>query len=150
MFKTLTSIPSLKTTYKSSLNVILRQQVQPWHPTSTLTHEAALAVLKVSPEKYWSFSAALFDAQTEYFDISVVNETRNQTYARLAKLAGSVGVDEKAVLDLLTIPDKPGQDGALNSGNGVTVDLKWVIKVFSLSPALLFLVSFWIEFGGAD
>lgn len=111
------------------MQVIFRPHIQPWHPSSTLVHEAAIAVLKVEPTKFWEFSHALFKNQKAYFDENVVNETRNQTYARLAKLAASVGVDEKKVYDLLVISDKPGPDGSLNVGNGVTNDLKQIIKV---------------------
>lgn len=112
--------------------MIFRPHVQPWHPSSTLTHEAALAVQRLAPEKFWDFSAALFQHQTEFFDVSVVNETRNKTYERLAKIAGSVGVDEKKALDLLQIPES-AEPGNLNVGNKITNDLKWVIKV-SLIP----------------
>jgi protein-disulfide isomerase len=103
---------------------IFRQQIQPWHPSSTLTHEAGFAVLKVQPDKFYEFSEKLFEQQKDFFDVSVVNETRNDTYKRLAKIAASVGVDEKKVYGLLEISDKPGEDGALNTGNGVTDDVK--------------------------
>ncbi|KEY65623.1 hypothetical protein S7711_07872 [Stachybotrys chartarum IBT 7711] len=115
--------------WASNLVVVFRQQVQPWHPSSTLMHEAALAVLRLAPAKFWDFSAALFREQTHFFDVNVVNETRNQTYKRLAKLAAEVGVDEAEVYGMLEIPDKPGEDGALNSGNQVTNDLKVVTKM---------------------
>lgn len=142
MFNTFFSLSdTIAQRYGSQLRVVFRQHIQPWHPSSTLTHEAGAAVLRLAPEKFWQFSSALFKAQTEFFDVSVVNETRNQTYARLARLAGSVGVDEKKVLDLLKIPDKPGEDGQLNAGNQVTNDIKWMVKVgpslhplFSLFP----------------
>ncbi|KAI0109213.1 hypothetical protein GGR51DRAFT_109276 [Nemania sp. FL0031] len=137
--------PLIKANPKWSSNVqfILRQQIQPWHPSSTLTHEAAVAVLQVAPEKYWAFSDALFKDQKAYFDVSVVNETRNQTYRRLAKLAASVGVDETAVYDRLEIPDKPAADGSLNIGNKVTNDLKVLVKMARLvsvhvSPTVIF------------
>lgn len=94
-----------------------------------MTHEAGAAVLKVAPEKFWEFSRALFRQQTEFFDVNVVNETRNDTYRRLARIAASVGVDEKRVLDLLIVSDKPGEDGSLNNGNGVTNDIKLMTKV---------------------
>lgn len=94
-----------------------------------MTHEAAAAVLKIAPNKFWDFSAALFKQQTEFFDANTVNETRNKTYERLARIAGSVGVDEDQVLKLLIISDKPGEDGSLNSGNGVTNDIKLMTKV---------------------
>ncbi|KAJ5612411.1 hypothetical protein N7510_005605 [Penicillium lagena] len=120
--------PMIAQQYSPKLQVIFRQHIQPWHPSSTLVHEAGAAVLQLSPEKFWEFSAVLFQHQTEFFDVSVVNETRNKTYARLAKIAGSVGVDDKQFLDLLTISDTPGENGSLNSGNQVTNDIKFMIK----------------------
>lgn len=62
--------------------------------------------------------------------MNVVNETRNQTYRRLAKLAGTVeGVEEERVYGLLEVGDQPGEDGGLNVGNGVTDDVKLMVKV---------------------
>ena len=65
-------------------------------------------------------SKALFDDAKSFYDVNVVNETRNKTYERLAKIGGRVGLDEKEMLALLWIDDKPGKDGSLNSGNKVT------------------------------
>ena len=124
---------TLLTTYSSSLVTIFRQQIQPWHPSSTLTHEAAYAVQKVSPTKFWAFSAALFAQQKAFFDANVVNETRNATYKRLAKIAGEVGVDEAEVYKLLEISDKPAEDGGLNNGNQVTNDVKVQVKANRLT-----------------
>lgn len=121
--------PIVRSKYANNVQFIFRQQVQPWHPSSTLVHEAGVAVLQTSPDKFWDFSKALFAKQTDYFDANVVNEPRNKTYERLAKLAGSVGLDEKKIYDLLEISDKPDKDGNTNSGNRVTNDLKLLIKV---------------------
>ncbi|KAK7425738.1 hypothetical protein QQZ08_007837 [Neonectria magnoliae] len=133
IFRTLTTavVPAVKANpqWASSLALIFRQQIQPWHPSSTLMHEAALAVLRLRPELFWSFSAVLFDEQAAFFDTNVVNETRNDTYRRLAKVAAKAGVDEDDVYRLLVIPDKPGEDGALNAGNQVTADVKTVTKM---------------------
>lgn len=138
--------PIIEQKYSNNLQVIFRQQIQPWHPSSTLVHEAAVAVLRADPSKFWPFSAALFDKQTDYFDVNVVNETRNQTYKRLAKLAATVGLDESKIYSQLEISDKPGPDGSLNSGNQVTNDLKLLIKAGRLvgvhvSPTVMFNVS---------
>ncbi|KAH7399567.1 thioredoxin-like protein [Pyrenochaeta sp. MPI-SDFR-AT-0127] len=131
LFKTIYTT-SLRTTllekYGDRVVTIFRQQIQPWHPSSTLVHEAGYAVQKVDSSKFYEFSAALFDQQKDFFDVNVVNETRNATYKRLAKIAGSVGVDENKVYDLLHISDKPGVDGSLNTGNGVTNDVKIQVK----------------------
>ena len=102
------------------------------HPSSTLTHEAGVAVLKVDSTKFWSFSSALFANQKSFFDVNVVNESRNETYKRLAKIGSSVGVDESKILEMLVVSDKPAVDGGLNIGNGVTNDLKVLIKMARL------------------
>jgi protein-disulfide isomerase len=108
--------------YGDRVVTIFRQQIQPWHPSSTLVHEAGYAVQKVDNSKFYDF-----------FDVNVVNETRNATYKRLAKIAGSVGVDEKKVYELLEISDKPGEDGSLNTGNKVTDDVKIQVKANRLT-----------------
>lgn len=131
MFNTIYTTPlrdTLLSQYGSSLVTIFRQQIQPWHPSSTLVHEAGFAVLRVQPDRFYDFSEKLFAQQTDFFDVNVVNETRNATYKRLADLAASVGVDGDQVYKLLHISDKPGDDGALNSGNGVTNDVKVQVK----------------------
>ncbi|KAI4907478.1 hypothetical protein J4E90_009507 [Alternaria incomplexa] len=136
MFKTIYETPLRKTLlekYSDRVVTIFRQQIQPWHPSSTLVHEAAYAVQKVDSSKFWDFSQKLFAQQKDFFDVSLVNETRNATYKRLAKIAGSVGVDEAKVYGLLEISDKPGEDGALNSGNGVTDDVKVQVKANRLT-----------------
>ncbi|KAF4555750.1 Hypothetical protein D9617_2g057130 [Elsinoe fawcettii] len=145
MFNTVyTSVlPLVEGKYKSKVQIIFRQQVQPWHPSSTLVHEAGVAVLQTNPDKFWDFSKALFDKQAEYFDVNVVNETRNQTYKRLAKLAAGVGLDEGKIYKQLEISDKPGEDGSLNTGNATTNDLKLLIKAARLvgihvSPTVVF------------
>ncbi|KAG6314997.1 hypothetical protein E4U22_008273 [Claviceps purpurea] len=133
LFRTLTTevIPEIREneSWASNLVIIFRPSVQPWHPSSTLMHEAALAVLRLRPELFWVFSALLFEEQKGYFDVNVVCETRNETYRRLAKLAGRVGVDEEEVFDLLKISNKPAEDGSLNNGNQVTGDLKLITKM---------------------
>lgn len=130
MFNTIyTSVlPRIEERYKSKVQVIFRQQIQPWHPSSTLVHEAGAAVLRLTPSKFYEFSATLFAHQNEYFDVNVVNETRNDTYKRLACLAQTIGVEGAKVLELLHVSDKPGKDGALNSGNTVTDDVKFMVK----------------------
>lgn len=121
-------IPLIKAKYANNVQILFRQQIQPWHPSSTLVHEAGVAILKLQPSKFWEFSHELFANAKSYYDVNIVNESRNQTYERLAKLGGKVGVDEKEMLKLLWVSDKPSPDGSLNIGNGVTNDLKVLVK----------------------
>lgn len=78
----------------------------------------------------------------DYFDVNVVNETRNTTYARLAALAGSVGVDKARVYEMLEVPAE-AVAGAYNAGNKVTSDVKVLVKAARLtgvhvSPTVVF------------
>ncbi|ESK91658.1 hypothetical protein Moror_10704 [Moniliophthora roreri MCA 2997] len=100
-------------------------KVQPWHASSTLVHEASLAVAKVSPKDFWVFSLALFKHQEEYFDIPTSTLTPVQIRANLAKLASTVISSPESVaafIDVLTLKSTP------NGGVDVTNDLKYTIK----------------------
>jgi len=111
--------------YAGKVKVIFRQQVQPWHGSSTFVHEAGLAVARVSPEHFWPFSLALFKRQGEYFDIPTSTLTPTQIREKLASLAAEVigtGEAAPAVNDQLTNKTTP------NGGVDVTEDLKYTIK----------------------
>ena len=54
-------VPVIKSKYSDKVQIIFRQQIQPWHPSSTLVHEAGAAVLQLAPDKFYPFSKALFD-----------------------------------------------------------------------------------------
>ncbi|KAL1898593.1 hypothetical protein Sste5346_003497 [Sporothrix stenoceras] len=135
----------------SRVQVLFRHQVQPWHPSSTLVHEAGLAVQRAAvaagkPLLFWDFSAALFKDQKAYMDVNVQNEGRNQTYKRLAALAASSSggaIDADAIYKDLAIAAEPAADGSVNTGNAITNDLKLVIEAGRLvgvhvSPTVLF------------
>ncbi|KAJ2448040.1 hypothetical protein EV183_005624 [Coemansia sp. RSA 2336] len=129
---------------KLPVAVVFRHQVQPWHPASTLLHEASLAVERLAPQNFGRFSDALFAQQHDYFDEATVNLTRTQIYQRLADLALSINAvdDRQALLQLLDIQqtaDAPPR----NAGNAVTADLKYHIKLaraqgIHVSPTVLF------------
>ena len=109
-----------------SLEIIVHQVPQPWHPQSVCMHEACLAVQAVAPERAAAFTAALFAAQERFFDASTYDVSRSALYAVLAALAEEeAGVPSAPVLALLAsaaTPDAP------NAGNGVTQQLKWAVK----------------------
>ncbi|KAF5320723.1 hypothetical protein D9619_000705 [Psilocybe cf. subviscida] len=111
--------------HTGKVKLIFRQQVQPWHAVSTLTHEAALAVVRVSPENFWPFSLKLFEKQGEYFDIPAQDLSIRQIREKLVTLASEVIPDAQAaekVRDLLELKGSP------NGGNAVTDDLKYTVK----------------------
>ncbi|EIW76316.1 hypothetical protein CONPUDRAFT_92993 [Coniophora puteana RWD-64-598 SS2] len=110
--------------YHGKVKAILRLQVQPWHATSTYTHEAALAVARVSPEHFWPFSLALFQQQEDYFDQQASNLTPNQIREKLATLAASVIPADRVPAFKQQIAVK----GPGNSGTAVTDDLKYTVK----------------------
>lgn len=108
--------------YDGKVKIILRPHPQPWHASSTLVHEAALAVAKVAPAAYWAYSLALFKAQEGFYDIPMESSTPAATRDKLASLGKESGTlsdgEIQAVKDLLKLKDTP------NGGNGVTDDLK--------------------------
>jgi len=111
--------------YEGKIKIIFRNQVQPWHASSTLTHEAGLAVARVTPEKFWPFSLRLLQRQAEYYDIPSSTLTPLQIRENLASLYAETGVTSdqvEAFRDLLRNKSTP------NGGVSVTDDLKYTIK----------------------
>ncbi|KAF9816519.1 hypothetical protein IEO21_04047 [Rhodonia placenta] len=112
--------------YAGKVKVIFRPQVQPWHASSTYVHEAGLAVARVAPESFWTFSLALFKRQVEYFDVATSTQTPLQIRENLAALAGETlnASQTAAFKSLLAIRSDLGQNG----GTDVTDDLKYTVK----------------------
>ncbi|KAF8608939.1 hypothetical protein BDV93DRAFT_518971 [Ceratobasidium sp. AG-I] len=108
--------------YAGKAKIVLRLQPQPWHGSSTFTHEAALAVGRVAPAQFWDYATALFKAQEGFFDIPASSLTPVQIREKLVALSPE-GVDKSAVADLLVHKTTP------NGGVGVTDDLKYNIKL---------------------
>lgn len=86
-----------------------------------MTHEAALAVERVDPSKFWDFSLALFANQTRFYDSSTATESRLDMYKRLAKLAEeSTGLKAEEVLKYLDFQSvQIGSAEGHNIGNAV-------------------------------
>ncbi|KAG1150912.1 hypothetical protein G6F37_004419 [Rhizopus arrhizus] len=130
--------PYIEQTYPDKVKFIFRQQVQPWHASSTIVHEAAIAVEKINDKKFFEFSDALFEHQKEYFDEALETKSRREIAKELAKLAETIGVPSDKVLELLF----NGTGEPKNAGNKVTNDLKLFIKIgrqngIHVSPTLL-------------
>lgn len=127
--------------YAGKVKIILRPHPQPWHASSTLVHEVALAVAKVAPASFWAYSLALFKAQESFYDIPTQSVPPAVTREKLAQLGKGSGIltdgEVQAVKDLLQLKSTP------NGGNGVTDDLKSCIKYsrqnsIHVSPTVLF------------
>ena len=57
------------------LVLLLMFALSRWHPQSSLTHEASLAVAKVGgDEAFWQFSDALFDNQEVTYDLWLLSQ----------------------------------------------------------------------------
>jgi len=111
--------------YEGKVKVIIRLHVQPWHASSTLTHEAGLAVLRAFPDNFWPFSLQLFKQQKDYFDVPSQDLTPRQIREKLAQLASNLLPSDALAefKDLLTLKGE-----SLNGGTGVTDDLKYNTK----------------------
>lgn len=118
-------LPKVQQQYADKVQFLFRHQIQPWHPSSTLVHEAGIAVARLAPSKFWDFSYALFDHCEDYYDESVYKETRPETYMRLAELAEkSVGVDKNKFMELVAVNGTEPK----NSSNKLQNDVKYFIK----------------------
>ncbi|KAK4055110.1 hypothetical protein OIV83_000390 [Microbotryomycetes sp. JL201] len=118
---------------KLDLAVIIRQIPQPWHSSSTLVHEAAIAVAQVLAstkhddfndrqvnEQFNKFFKQLMDDQKEFYDEPCSKESPEQTRQRLADKASDF-VDRNSFLEKV-------KTGKSNGGTAVTADLKQAIK----------------------
>jgi len=109
--------------YEGKVKVIIRLHAQPWHASSTLTHEAGLAVLRASPENFWPFSLELFKHQEDFFDVPSQDLTPRQIREKLAQIASNfLSSDALAEFKNLLTPKD------WNEGTGVTNDLKYNTK----------------------
>ncbi|KAF9911800.1 hypothetical protein EC991_002102 [Linnemannia zychae] len=137
-------LPWLEKSHPGKVQVIFRNQIQPWHPSSTLVAEAALAVEQIEPSQFASYSNALFINQKSYFDEAVVDKTRTEQYKSLSALANttSSSLSSDKVLALLQIAPVASAAEATNQGNKITNDLKYFIKLgrqtgIHVSPTVL-------------
>ncbi|KAG0033474.1 hypothetical protein BGZ82_006090 [Podila clonocystis] len=127
-------VPWLEQEHPGKVQVIVRNQIQPWHPSSTLTAEAALAVESIDTSLFASFSDVLFLHQKKFFDESVIEKSRRDQYEALATLAitalpKSHTFTKGRILELLHISAVEDAEKSTNIGNKVAADLKYFIKL---------------------
>ncbi|KAJ3155342.1 hypothetical protein HK101_001562 [Irineochytrium annulatum] len=120
-------VPYLQQNHPGKVSFVFRHQVQPWHPQGIFLHEAAIAVHKIDPSKFYKFATALFDVAETYYDDRTFEKSRLEIYGELAQLAqDSVGIPKGDVLQLLK---RKVVEGEHNTGNEVTNLLKVQIKI---------------------
>lgn len=91
-------------------------------------HEVALAVARLAPEEFFSFSYALFEQQSRWFDEPTYDKSRSQIYRELADFAEETsGVSASRILELVAIDTSSGE--AKNLGNAVGKDLKYFTRL---------------------
>ena len=116
--------------YGKDVKIVLYHQVQPWHPQSTMLHEAAVAVHQLKGDSaFYTFSTALMAKQTNFFDANTYDKSRIDVYKELAKLAADSveGLSEEVVMEKLN--RVVATDGSLNTGNATTQEIKFHVKL---------------------
>lgn len=109
------------------IQFVFRHQVQPWHPQSSLMHEASLAVEKISPGKFYEYCGVLFQNQENFFDIKISNLTRPQITDKLIGLASQININSEELKKLLYLNTQNNNDK--NVGSRVITELKYHIKL---------------------
>ncbi|KAI8092873.1 thioredoxin-like protein [Halteromyces radiatus] len=122
-------LPWLEKEHPNKVQFVFRHQVQPWHASSTLVHEAALVVERLSPDDFLTFSDYLFEHQRDYFDEAVEAKTRRQLVEQISHLIVSTtpGLDQEKIIHALA-NGTTDPASATNKGNSVSADLKWHIR----------------------
>jgi len=110
--------------YKDKVKIIIRLHPQPWHGSSTFTHEAVLAVARVAPGSLLQYLDALYKVNESFYDIPASKLTPVEIREKLAEVGEPViGAEKVAVVkDLLLLKSTP------NGGTAVTEELKYSIK----------------------
>lgn len=121
----------IKTDKGGDYNFIFRNYIQPWHPSSSMVHEASFAYAALNPSKFWEFSLELFEKIEEFYDTASAGISRNALYERIydvvIKPNKELLVDRDEFLSYLTI--KLTTSNHQNSGNKVQNDVKYFTKI---------------------
>ncbi|KAG8770746.1 hypothetical protein FRC15_003923, partial [Serendipita sp. 397] len=136
--------PILEEKYKDQVRVIFRPQVQPWWASSSIVHEASLAVSHVAPNVWWQYALALFRNRTSFTDIPTSTLSPIQLREKLADFGLEQGILTQAEVEevkrLLTLRPEGKGNGGLPI---VTDELKYCLKYsrqnsVHFSPTVLF------------
>ena len=97
---------------------------QPWHSQSCCMNEAVMAAVILDGRKACAYIGNLFARQTEFFDDTTKDLSRNQLYDKLSAIGAESGYDGASFRNLLSLDGVQGNDGL----GDVTQRLKWATK----------------------
>ena len=118
-------LPAIKTDQRIAIKIY--HVVQPWHPQSTLVHEAALAAKKVHNTtdqylRYLLWICKKFLEEGKFTDADTWKKSRDEIYTEL--IAGIPNTTSKVRMKTEVAPN--GTIG--NHGNDMTQYIKWACK----------------------
>ncbi|KAJ1551862.1 hypothetical protein HK405_013645 [Cladochytrium tenue] len=122
-------LPYAATAHPGKLALVFRHQVQPWHPQSTLLHEAAIAGARLAPTRFYAVARVLFDVSEDFYDAATYGKSRAVLYEELAAVVERATAGEAPRGEVLRLLAYNGVDGAKNGGNAVTDELKVHIRI---------------------
>jgi len=132
---------------RTNITIKIHHVIQPWHPQSTMVHEAALAVKRVLPGLYLGFIRNVYKKfvshKNKFSDDDTWNKTRLEIYDELVDCLPTWMDDEDKIQEvkelLYPLPvslvvvssdsSSPSNGGGIgNGGNEMTQDIKWACK----------------------
>ena len=147
--------------YRGQLRVVIRPVPQPWHASSTLLHETALAIARLAHDNremlenaytnaFWHFSIALMRSAESWFDENARSKTPDQMRAELVSLAVTIlGGDARKAGNkpLVHLPDGETLTNAVhswtrvgkgNDGSRIVPDLKYCVRIPCVPPSPMY------------
>ena len=113
--------------YGDAVKLVVYHQVQPWHPQSTLLHEAAIAVTMVGGEDALEILHRALRLPDGFLRRQRLRQEPHADLPRARRLArASADVSEADVMSKL---DRVVEEGSLNTGNATTQTLKFHVKL---------------------
>lgn len=124
--------------YHGHLSLVTRPYPQPFHYFAMFHTEAVLVFGYAHPDLFWSYLTAVFDTQTEYFNVPVSTMTPSACRDKLTEVALSVlekhgklgsGPRSKAFGEFRDRLEVKQKGDYINGGNESLDDMKYLIKV---------------------
>lgn len=134
-------IPKLEETHAGKYQFNFVHVIQPWHPNSIYSAEIALSIAKLIRENgkgdeldnrlFWNVSESLFVNITSFYENVNSDVGRNKIYEIIYDtIAKEVDIpfSKEQVLKNIVIPQVDDPEKYKNTGNDVTVDVKYFTR----------------------